>query len=471
MIECRPSAFLEARRPFLVSLIARLASDFDYISVLGTDDAGLSFRASPGETATAEPMWVQRGLVFRAQLGGRIAECALNEPGTGVEEVAALVAGRLRASLAAAGAVQAYPPLPDEEARAEHRGSVAEDPFAADPEAILGRLAALRDRLQAAPDIAMAAASAEFVRVSRCFVSPRRDLFQTFLWGQAYCQGLIRKGDFAKNSYRSTSGLEGVELLGRLEARVPELTAELAELLGATRIEPGEYEVIMTPKIAGTLAHEAFGHGVETDMFQKGRAKAAEYLGKKVASPLVTMYDGAKGVDQTGTFLFDDEGTLGTKTLVIDKGILKSGFSDRLSALALGIPATGNGRRQAYDHKAYARMTNTYFAPGASTLGEMVASIKEGWLLDRLNSGMEDPRNWGIQLIALLGREIRDGKFTGRVASPVFCTGYVPDVLSAVSMVSEDFELEGAGACGKGWKEYAKVSSGGPYVKTRMKLG
>jgi len=72
---------------------------------------------------------------------------------------------------------------------------------------------------------------------------------------------------------------------------------------------------------------------------------------------------------------------------------------------------------------------------------------------------------------AWLAAKIRNGKFTGRLASPIVCSGYVPDVLSAVSMVSGDFELGGSGACGKGHKEYVKVSSGGPYVKTRMRLG
>jgi TldD protein len=249
------------------------------------------------------------------------------------------------------------------------------------------------------------------------------------------------------------------------------LRDELASLTSAIKIEPGEYEVIFDPDVAGTLAHEAFGHGVETDMFLKGRAKAAEYLGKRVGSDLVTMYDGAAEVDHSGSFLFDDEGRSATKTKIIDRGILLSGISDSLSALALRIPLTGNGRRQAFSHKAYARMTNTYFAPGTSRLKDMIASVKKGWLLSRLNAGMEDPRNWGIQLICMVGREIVDGKFSGRVASPVICSGYVPDVLNAIDMVSGDFNLTGSGACGKGHKEYVKVSSGGPYVKTRMRLG
>ena len=40
------------------------------------------------------------------------------------------------------------------------------------------------------------------------------------------------------------------------------------------------------------------------------------------------------------------------------------------------------------------------------TLEEMIASIKHGYLIDVPLSGMEDPKNWGIQCVALIGKEI-----------------------------------------------------------------
>jgi TldD protein len=465
------SPFLLAAKPLLAKIVGHLRPHFDYISVLATDDRGLSYFALPGETRTAEPMWVQRGFVFRAQRGGKVAEyaCALL-PGASAAKAAADIRARLEALLTDPTLI-AFPQIPDEPAVSEYLGEIEEDPFGADPEAILIRLAALREKLTDGKVVVMAQSRYECVDVSRLFLSPNRSLMQSFLWSQAYLFGVARRGQMSKMSYRPASGRKGLEILRTLETSVPELARELSDLLDAVPMEPGEYEVILDPDMAGTLAHEAFGHGVETDMFFKKRARAVEYLGKRVGSDLVTMYDGAAGVDQTGSYLFDDEGVFSSKTCVIEKGIFKSGISDTLSALALKIPRTGNGRREAYSHKAYARMTNTYFAPGASSLGDMIASVKHGWKLSQLNSGMEDPRNWGIQLICMVGREIKDGKFTGRVASPIVCSGYVPDVLSAVSMVSGDFELGGSGACGKGHKEYAKVSSGGPYVKTKMRLG
>ena len=134
-------------------------------------------------------------------------------------------------------------------------------------------------------------------------------------------------------------------------------------------------------------------------MFVKNRAKGQEFINKPVASKIVNMRDGALSETEVGTYLFDDEGTLGTDTLVIEESILKSGISDLLSALKLGTTPTGNGRRESYQRKAYARMTNTFFEGGTDKLADMIKAVKKGYLLEGFFSGMEDPKNWGIQCV------------------------------------------------------------------------
>ena len=67
--------------------------------------------------------------------------------------------------------------------------------------------------------------------------------------------------------------------------------------------------------------------------------------------------------------------------------------------------------------------------------------------------------------------EIKIGKLTGRIFSPIVLTGYVPDLLKSISMVSDGCELSGGGFCGKGYKEFVKVSDGGPCIKARIRLG
>ena len=158
--------------------------------------------------------------------------------------------------------------------------------------------------------------------------------------------------------------------------------------------------------------------------------------------------------------------------------VLKSGGNamDAAVAMATTLPLvepTGNGRRESYERKVYTRMTNTYFegAKEGVTPEDMIASVKYGFLLESPSSGMEDPKNWGIQCMVTRAREIKDGKLTGKVFSPIVLTGYVPDLLKSVSMMSSSLVTCGSGFCGKGYKEWVKVSDGGPYMKARIRLG
>ena len=140
-------------------------------------------------------------------------------------------------------------------------------------------------------------------------------------------------------------------------------------------------------------------------------------------------------------------------------------------AVVLADEPTGNGRRESTRRKAYARMTNTFFEKGTDKLEDMIASIDHGYMLFETDNGMEDPKNWAIQCVAQYGIEIKDGKLTENYVSPVVMSGYVPDLLKSISMISDDFVITGTGSCGKGYKEWVRVSDGGPALKVKVKLG
>ena len=116
-----------------------------------------------------------------------------------------------------------------------------------------------------------------------------------------------------------------------LESKLDEACRVAIDLLQAEPITPGEYECICEPDVTGMIVHEAFGHGVEMDMFVKDRAQAREFIGKQVASELITMHDGACTIPQVATYFFDDEGVVAHDTVIIEKGILKTGICDALS--------------------------------------------------------------------------------------------------------------------------------------------
>lgn len=139
----------------------------------------------------------------------------------------------------------------------------------------------------------------------------------------------------------------GVEILKSLENRIETTVRDAESLLFSEPLIPGEYDVICSPDITGLIAHEAFGHGVEMDMFVKNRALGKDYIGKKVASSIVNMRDAAFPVRQSGSYRFDDEGTISGNTLIIENGILKaeSPISFQLKSLILFLRATGEGNR------------------------------------------------------------------------------------------------------------------------------
>ena len=270
--------------------------------------------------------------------------------------------------------------------------------------------------------------------------------------------------------YTSKSGGAGWEVLDFSDEELQQLVESAISLLSAERIEPGEYQIITAPGVSGTICHESFGHGVETDMFLKERARAAYFIDRKVGSPLVNIFDDPSRAGGFGSYFFDDEGRMASPTQIVENGTFRRGITDLYSATALKIPRSANGRRQDYSRKAYARMSNTYFESGTSSLEDMLAQVDHGIYLDKWSSGMEDPQGWGIQVTCHFGHEIKGGRITERVFSPIGISGYVPDVLQSISAVSTELRLE-AGSCGKGHKESVPVSSGGPHLLLKARLG
>lgn len=465
------SEFLTESKPLIKKLHERLSEEYGYVSILGTDTIGKSYSVSKTGTRIRDYDFGERGFVVRVHNGINYSEYSFNE--ISQEEIEKIVKAVNR-TVAYRGekSRNSYEIIQEDPIVKEFQGEILIDPKTLGQKEIIADLTKIRDNALRVSDLlANFSVSYSSIHVSKLFLSGKKDLQQSYMAGEGRLMSLAARGEKIKYFYTSSSGMKGYELMDEIRNKFRETVEESIRLLDAKSVVPGEYEVICAPDITGLIAHEAFGHGVEMDMFVQGRSKGSDYMGRQVASDLVTMHDGAAAAEQVSSYLFDDEGTLGTDTTVIDRGILKTGISDVLSAGRLGTTPTGNGKRQSFERKAYARMTNTFFEGGKDRLEDMIASIRHGYLLEGMYSGMEDPKDWGIQCIALLGREIRNGKLTGNLISPVVMTGFVPDLLKSISMLSETVHMDGAGYCGKGYKEFVKTSNGGPYIKAKVRLG
>ena len=462
------------QKPAMRELIAALRKKYAYASILAVADESRAWSVSgSGTSIVSGGRMGGSGYVVRVFDGTGCFEYSFNSFSRALIPV---IVGEIDSAARRQKAnCKGHQPLPtpvpaDEPAKLRRASRFLIDPRDMGDGEIIGRLTALREKGMKNEGILDYSCRAAFRAYRKIFISEHRDLDQTCIWTTAALIALAKKGDEIKDYYRPFSALGGMEILDAADAEVDEVARIALELTESEPMIPGEYDCICDPDTTGMIVHEAFGHGVEMDMFVKDRALAKSVVGEYVASPLVTMHDGS-AVREAATAFFDDEGNLTSDTVIIDKGILRTGICDGLSALRLGCSPTGNGRRESYERKAYTRMTNTYFEKGRSTLDRMIASVKYGFLLENPSSGMEDPKNWGIQCMVNIAREIKDGKLTGRVFSPIVLTGYVPDLLKSVSMMGNRVYLSGSGYCGKGYKEWVKVSDGGPCMKARIRLG
>ncbi|MCR5332296.1 MAG: TldD/PmbA family protein [Lachnospiraceae bacterium] len=476
-MKVKNSIFLEESKPLLKEFLDRLLARFDYASILANDSVSRNFSVSKmGTNINEDTVLTERGFCVKVYDKGQACEYSFSTiskdgiPGLLKEIEERLIP--LGNSVPEGVVPFVFDDVNEETTVFNESTEYEQDPEELGDEAIIDLLTRISEKGRAYDErIIDCRVSFSYQRYSKMFLSKKKDMTQNVMWSSGYVVVMASAGEEIQDSYKPVSMLGGSEVLRTLEDNLEGCCKTAIELLDAEPIVPGEYECICEPDVTGMIVHEAFGHGVEMDMFVKDRALAQEYIGKYVASELITMHDGASTIREVASYFFDDEGVLAHDTIIIDKGILKTGICDSQSAMHLKKAPTGNGRRENTQRKAYTRMTNTIFEAGDSTVEEMIASVKDGLLLCEANSGMEDPKNWGIQMMVKMAREIKDGRLTGKIYSPIVLTGYVPDLLKSISMISDTMRASGSGYCGKGYKEWVKVSDGGPYIKAKIRLG
>ncbi|HET8569185.1 MAG TPA: TldD/PmbA family protein [Candidatus Limnocylindria bacterium] len=257
-------------------------------------------------------------------------------------------------------------------------------------------------------------------------------------------QGTVLETGF--EAVRTTRGFEtmsdeAIEECARTAAR------RAAQSAGAEPAPAGTYTVVLSSEAGGTLIHESVGHGLEADLNLRGMSVYSGKIGQKVASELITVIDDGRDAGQRGTAAMDDEGTPTQRTVLIERGILRTYMSDRKHAEKLGIPRSGNARRQSFRHLPICRMTNTMIAPGDSDPADILASVKDGVFVRKMGGGQVDVVSGNFAFEVTEAYRIRDG----RLAEPLrgaTLVGQGPKLMSEIDMVGSDLGYS-TGTCGK----------------------
>jgi len=232
---------------------------------------------------------------------------------------------------------------------------------------------------------------------------------------------------------RSLAALEDPAAVGRRAAE------RALRRLGSRRVRtcrvPVVFEAITARSLLGHLAGCVSGAA----LYRKTSFLAGK-LGHAIASEAVTVVDDGRRPAGLGSRPFDGEGLPTRRTMVVERGVLKSWLLDSYAGRKLGLPPTGSASRSPGSAPS-ASSTNFWLEPGRSSLAEMIAGTERGLLVTWLFGHGFDPVTGDFSRGAA-GLWIEDG----RVAFPVHeltIAGNLGDMLAGIDAVGSEVEWLG----------------------------
>ena len=211
----------------------------------------------------------------------------------------------------------------------------------------------------------------------------------------------------------------------------------------------GVMDVVLGPGWPGVLLHEAVGHGLEGDFNRKKTSAFANLMGKQVASKDVTIVDDGTLTDRRGSINIDDEGTPSASNTLISNGQLVGLMQDRQNARLMGVNATGNGRRQGYEHAPMPRMTNTFMLGGKEGASNIIKNLKDGIYATGFSGGQVDITNGKFVFSCTEAYKVVKGELKESLKGATLI-GDGATALTKIRAVGDDLALDpGIGNCGK----------------------
>ncbi len=257
------------------------------------------------------------------------------------------------------------------------------------------------------------------------------------------------KDDVIQTGYEPVGGTMGFELFDDVSpSKVARSATEQAlRMLDAAPAPTGIMPVVISSEAGGTMIHEAVGHGLEADLVQKGLSVFAGKIGKKIAVEAVSVHDDATLTTRRGSFAYDDEGTPGECTTLVENGVLKTYMYDLTAARKDNRRSTGNGRRESYRHRPIPRMTNTIIVPGKARPEDVVRATEKGLFVRKMGGGQVNTINGDFMFEVSEAYMIRGGELKEPVRGASLI-GNSSKVLAGIDMVASDLGF-GVGTCGK----------------------
>jgi PmbA protein len=212
--------------------------------------------------------------------------------------------------------------------------------------------------------------------------------------------------------------------------------------IGGRRARAGRRAVVFEPWVAVEFL-ELLAGLLSAEEVQGGRSLLAGRLGKKIASPLVTLRDDPRRAAGPASARFDDEGVPTRDKALVEGGVLRALLHDTATAAREGGTSNGCGYREGWSGLPGPGPSNFLLAPGPMTREALIAGTKDGLLvLEVLGTHMIDPVS-GEFSVGVSGLEIEKGEIA-RPFKGAMIAGGLLDLLARVDAVADDLVFHGS---------------------------
>jgi PmbA protein len=240
--------------------------------------------------------------------------------------------------------------------------------------------------------------------------------------------------DYWYTAARRFDRLEAAESVGRTAAR------RTLRRLGARKVATCRVPIVFDPEAAATLVRH-LAAAVSGSAIYRGTSFLRDKLGEAIAAPELSVHDDGTMPGALGSRPFDGEGLPTRKTVVVDRGVLRSYLLDCYSARKLGLKSTGNAARSIGEAPSVAP-TNLFVLPGAHTPEQIIASVPRGLYVTELIGFGINPVT-GDYSRGAVGLWIEGGEFAHPVEE-VTIAGNLLEMYGAIDMLGNDLTFRGS---------------------------
>ncbi len=208
--------------------------------------------------------------------------------------------------------------------------------------------------------------------------------------------------------------------------------------LGAGPIPTGKLPVVFDPRMAGALIGTLFGV-LRGGAIERRSSYLVDKVGESIGSDLLTLIDDPTIQRGPGSKPYDGEGLAASKTVFVEKGVLKSYALNSYSARKLGLEPTGHASRPTTGSTGETS-SNLYLAAGDQTPESIIADVEYGFYCESMMGFGFNPATGDFSRGAS-GRLIENGKLT-RGVSEITVSGNFSDIFANLDAVGNDLVFD-----------------------------